>query len=34
MDVLVLENYMPYKTEQPAQSNIEREKYISSFSLD
>ena len=34
MDVLVLENYILYKTEQPAQSNIEREKYISSFSLD
>jgi carbamoyltransferase len=34
MDVLVLENYVLYKTEQPVQSNIEREKYISSFSLD
>jgi carbamoyltransferase len=34
MDVLVLENYILYKTEQPAQSNVEREKYISSFSLD
>ena len=34
MDVLVLENCILYKTEQPQQSDSEREKYISSFSLD
>ncbi len=34
MDVLVLENCILYKTEQPQQSAQEREKYISSFSLD
>jgi carbamoyltransferase len=34
MDVLVLENFVLYKTEQPQQSQAEREKYISSFSLD
>jgi carbamoyltransferase len=34
MDVLVLENFILYKTEQPKQSEREREKYISSFSLD
>ena len=34
MDVLVLENYMLLKTEQPRQEAAEKEKYISSFSLD
>ncbi len=34
MDVLVLENCILYKTEQPAQSQSERENYIGSFSLD
>ena len=34
MDVLVLENCLLYKTEQPQQSASEREKYLSSFSLD
>ena len=34
MDVLVLENCLLYKTEQPQQSTAEREKYIGSFSLD
>jgi carbamoyltransferase len=34
MDVLVLENYILLKTEQPKQSESEKEKYISSFSLD
>lgn len=34
MDVLVMENCVLYKTEQPQQSAAEREKYIGSFSLD
>jgi carbamoyltransferase len=34
MDVLVLENYILYKSEQPQQSESERSKYIGSFSLD
>ena len=34
MDLLVLENFVLYKSEQPQQSAGEREKYISSFSLD
>jgi carbamoyltransferase len=34
MDVLVLENFMLYKTEQPQVSKTEREKHIGSFSLD
>jgi carbamoyltransferase len=34
MDVLVLENHILYKTEQPAVSKAERDKYIGSFSLD
>jgi len=34
MDVLVLENHILYKTEQPQLSNADREKYIGSFSLD
>ena len=34
MDVLVLENCILYKTEQPQQSASEREKYLGSFSLD
>lgn len=34
MDVLVLENYILYKSEQPQQSSAEKEQYISSFSLD
>ena len=34
LDVLVLENYMLYKSEQPEVSKVEREKYIDSFSLD
>jgi carbamoyltransferase len=34
MDVLVLENFILYKSEQPQQTAAEREKYISSFSLD
>jgi carbamoyltransferase len=34
MDVLVLENFMLLKTEQPKLSENEKEKYISSFSLD
>jgi carbamoyltransferase len=34
MDVLVLENCILYKSEQAQQTDSEREKYISSFSLD
>ncbi len=34
MDVLVLENCILHKTEQPEQDRSEREKYIGSFSLD
>jgi carbamoyltransferase len=34
MDVLVLENYVLLKEEQPQQTESERQKYISSFSLD
>ena len=34
MDVLVLENYLLYKSEQPQLAAAEREKYIGSFSLD
>ena len=34
MDVLVLENCILYKSEQPQQSTSDREKYIASFSLD
>ena len=34
MDVLVLENFILYKTEQPPVSQDEREKYVGSFSLD
>jgi carbamoyltransferase len=34
MDVLVLENCLLYKTEQPQQSAAERDRYIGSFSLD
>ena len=34
MDVLVLENFILYKTEQPPVSQAEREKYIGGFSLD
>jgi carbamoyltransferase len=34
MDVLVLENCILYKNEQPQQSASEREKYLGSFSLD
>ncbi len=34
MDVLVLENYVLLKTEQPRQTAEEKEKYLQSFSLD
>ncbi len=34
MDMLVLENFILYKSEQAQQSAAEREKYIGSFSLD
>jgi len=34
MDILVLENYVLYKTEQPEESKEAREKYIKSFKLD
>ena len=34
MDVLVLENFVIYKTEQPPVSQAEREKYLGGFSLD
>jgi carbamoyltransferase len=34
MDVLVLENFVLYKSEQPAQTESDRAKYIGSFSLD
>ena len=34
MDVLVLENCILYKTEQPQMSESDREKYVGSFSLD
>jgi carbamoyltransferase len=34
MDVLVLENCILYKTEQPETSRPEREKYLASFALD
>ncbi len=34
MDILVLENYVLYKTEQPEESKEVREKYIKSFKLD
>jgi len=34
MDVLVLENCILYKTEQPQLSDAEKEKYVASFQLD
>lgn len=34
MDVLVLENFVLYKTEQPKQDEKEKQKYVGSFSLD
>ena len=34
MDVLVLENFILFKTEQPAQDETEKQKYVGSFSLD
>ena len=34
MDVLVLENYILYKTEQPQLGEKEKQKYVGSFSLD
>jgi carbamoyltransferase len=34
MDVLVLENYILYKTEQPQLGEQEKLKYVGSFSLD
>ena len=34
MDVLVLENYILYKTEQPQLGETEKQKYVGSFSLD
>ena len=34
MDVLVLENFMLFKTEQPKQSEKEREKYLANLSSD
>ena len=34
MDVLVLENFVIYKTEQPPVCQAEREKYLGGFSLD
>ncbi len=34
MDVLVLENFILYKTEQPKQDEKEKQKYVGSFSLD
>jgi carbamoyltransferase len=34
MDVLVVENCLLRKTEQPEQDKAEREKYIASFELD
>jgi hypothetical protein len=34
MDVLVLENYILYKSEQPQLGEKEKQKYVSSFSLD
>jgi carbamoyltransferase len=34
MDVLVLENFILFKTDQPAQDETEKQKYVGSFSLD
>ena len=34
MDVLVLENFILYKTEQPQLGEKEKQKYVGSFSLD
>jgi carbamoyltransferase len=34
MEVLVLENHVLYKSEQPQPSRAERQKYLESFSLD
>ena len=34
MDVLVLENCILYKTDQPKQDETEKQKYVGSFSLD
>jgi carbamoyltransferase len=34
MDVLVLENFILYKTEQPQLNREEKEKYVASFHLD
>jgi carbamoyltransferase len=34
MDVLVMENYLLLKEEQPKQTDAERQKYLASFSLD
>ena len=34
MDVLVLENFILFKAEQPAQDETEKQKYVGSFSLD
>ena len=34
MDMLVLENFVLLRTEQPAQSAVERQKYVDSFHLD
>jgi carbamoyltransferase len=34
MDILVLENFVLIKEEQPAETLLEKEKYIATFELD
>ena len=34
MDILVLENFVLFKSEQPSSTLVEREKYLASFELD
>jgi hypothetical protein len=34
MDVLVLENFILYKTEQPGADEKDKQRYVGSFSLD
>ena len=34
MDILVLENFVLFKSEQPSSTRVEREKYLASFELD
>jgi hypothetical protein len=34
MDVLVIENYVLLKDDQPAEARVDREEYLSQFALD